>query len=224
MVKYNADGNYLMSGHSDRSIKLWNANKGSLIKTYAGVHNREVFDVAIFQDNSKFASCGGDKVFYVWDVISGKYTRKIVAHQSRINTMALNQYENVIATGSFDNSVKLWDLLSNTYRPIQVLDDFKDSITKVAFTDEAIVCGSVDGYIRVYDVRMGRLVRFSVESPVNSFDIGVDKKFLAVSTLSSTIKLIDITVGDVVAEYRGKHKSDQYISGVKFSKDNTYLY
>ena len=51
-------------------------------------------------------------MFYIWDVLSGKYIRKIIAHQSRINTMALNLPENVIATGSFDNSVKIWDLMS----------------------------------------------------------------------------------------------------------------
>jgi mitogen-activated protein kinase organizer 1 len=55
--------------------------------------------------------------------------------------MALNFHENVIATGSFDNSVKLWDLMSSSYKPIQVLDDFKDSITKVAWTDDQIITG-----------------------------------------------------------------------------------
>lgn len=89
-----------------------------------------------FKDNSKFASCGGDKVFYIWDVLSARYIRKIIAHQAKINTISLNEYENVIASGSFDNSVKLWDLMSNNYRPIQVLDDFKDSVTKVVFTDD----------------------------------------------------------------------------------------
>lgn len=69
-----------MSGHTDRTVKLWNANKGTPIKTYAGVHNREIFDLAIFSDNNRFASCGGDQVFYIWDVLSGRYLRKITAH------------------------------------------------------------------------------------------------------------------------------------------------
>ena len=101
-----------MSGHADRTVRLWNAKIGSLIKTYEGVQNREVFDIAIFQDNSRFASCGGDKTFFLWDVLTGKYTRKISAHQSKINTLALNPLQNLIASGSFDNTVKIWDLLS----------------------------------------------------------------------------------------------------------------
>lgn len=37
VVKYNSDGNYLMSGHADRTVRLWNAKKGTLVKTYEGV-------------------------------------------------------------------------------------------------------------------------------------------------------------------------------------------
>lgn len=33
-----------------------------------------------FKDNSRFVSCGGDKVFYLWDVLTGKYIRKVIAH------------------------------------------------------------------------------------------------------------------------------------------------
>jgi WD40 repeat protein len=25
-VKYNSDGNYVMSGHADRTVRLWNSN------------------------------------------------------------------------------------------------------------------------------------------------------------------------------------------------------
>lgn len=69
-------------------------------------------------------------------MLSGKYIRKLIAHTNKINTMSINAYENVIATGSFDNSVKLWDLMSSSYKPIQVLDDFTDSVTKVLMNDD----------------------------------------------------------------------------------------
>lgn len=101
-------------------------------------------------------------MFFIWDVLTGKYLRKVTAHQSKINTMAVNRAENVIATGSFDNSVKLWDLLSSQHKPIQVLDDFKDSVTKVLFTEDQLIAGSVDGYLRTYDIRMGKLIKDNI--------------------------------------------------------------
>lgn len=49
-----------MSGGKDRTVRLWNPHKGNLVKTYPG-HGYEVRDVTVSKDNSKFASCGGDK-------------------------------------------------------------------------------------------------------------------------------------------------------------------
>lgn len=60
-------------------------------------------------------------------------------------------------------------------------------------------------------------------APINGLDIAEDKKFLVASCLSSTIKLMDLEMGEVVSEYKGSHKSNKYQSSVKFSKDNTYL-
>lgn len=104
--------------------------------------------------------------------------------------------------------MKLWDLMSTNYRPIMVLDDFKDSITKVLFTEDQVICASVDGVLRTYDIRMGRLVRDDLDTPINSFDLGEDRNFAVVSTLGSTIKLLDLSIGEVVSEYKGHHKSD----------------
>lgn len=116
-----------------------------------------------FKENDRFASCGGDKTFYIWDVMTGQILRKILAHNHRINCLALNPYQSVIISGSFDNTVKIWDLMSKNHKPVQVLDDFKDSVTKIISTDNSIIVGSVDGILRIYDIRMGKLVR----DPIN---------------------------------------------------------
>ena len=71
--------------------------------------------------------------------MTGRFIRKITAHQSKVNTLALNLAENLLASGSFDNSVKIWDMMSQQHKPVQVLDDFKDSVTKVMFTDDQII-------------------------------------------------------------------------------------
>jgi hypothetical protein len=55
---------------------------------------------------------------------------------------------------------------------------------------------------------MGRLLKDDMGSPINSFDLGEDKKFVVLSTLSSKIKLLDNSIGETVAEYSGSHKSD----------------
>lgn len=44
----------------DRNIILWNPHTGTRVKTYVG-HGYDVRDATVSSDNSKFASCGGDK-------------------------------------------------------------------------------------------------------------------------------------------------------------------
>jgi len=129
--KFSSDGNYCISAGSDKSIRLWNPQKGLLIKTYTG-HGWEVYDLDVSNDNSRIASCGGDRLVFLWDVASGRVIRKFQGHTSRVNCIAFNQSIEgatpnsevctVLITGSYDKTVRIWDCKSNNYAPIQVLD------------------------------------------------------------------------------------------------------
>ncbi|KAF8821342.1 WD domain, G-beta repeat-containing protein, partial [Cardiosporidium cionae] len=79
-VQFNKDGTYCLSSGQDRAIILWNPEKELLIKEYKGFHNLEINDVCIFDDNSKFISVGGDKIFFMWDVATGQIIRKFIGH------------------------------------------------------------------------------------------------------------------------------------------------
>lgn len=54
--------------------------QGASIKTYVG-HGHEVNDVAIASDNSRIASCGGDKLVHYWDVSTGQVLIAAASHR-----------------------------------------------------------------------------------------------------------------------------------------------
>ena len=195
-VKMSKSNEYLMSGHSDRVVRLWNITKGSFVSAFEGAHNREIFDVAISEDNEKFFTCGGDRLVYMWEVLKGHWVRKFDAHTEKVNSVCLNpSMQNVLASGSYDGTVLLWDLLSRNTKPIQSLSDFRDSVTKVVMTAGEILASSVDGFMRVFDIRMMKMLRFGQFEAINSFDLGSDQNFTALSTLDSSIQLLDISDG-----------------------------
>jgi mitogen-activated protein kinase organizer 1 len=174
VVKFNSEGRYCLTGGQDKIIRLWNPYReaepgettGALvIKAYAG-HGYEVTDVAIAGDNNTFASCGGDKCAYTWDVPTGRVIRKIFGHERRLNAVAYNDEATVLCSASDDKTVRCWDLKSSGRAPIQVLPDFRDNVTAVSVPKERgeIVAASLDGTVRRYDLRMGRLHTSEVRS------------------------------------------------------------
>jgi mitogen-activated protein kinase organizer 1 len=90
-VKFNTKGDYCkkqfiqklqgLSGGTDKICRLWNPKKGKLIQEYKG-HSYDIFDIQIVYDNSAFASCGGDKKTFIWDVSKAKNIRTFREHTS----------------------------------------------------------------------------------------------------------------------------------------------
>jgi len=66
-----------------------------------------VRDVAISKDNARFASCGGDKVFFLWDVATARVVRKFTGHAQMINAVAFNEEGSVVLSASYDRTGRL---------------------------------------------------------------------------------------------------------------------
>uniref|UniRef100_A0A3B3WZ20 WD repeat domain-containing protein 83 n=1 Tax=Poecilia mexicana TaxID=48701 RepID=A0A3B3WZ20_9TELE len=154
-VRFNVDGNYLLSCGSDKSLKLWSVGRGTLLKTYSG-HGYEVLDADGSYDNSQLCSCSSDKTVILWDVATGQVTRKLRGHAGKVNCVQFNEEATVILSGSIDGTVRCWDTKSRRNEPIQVLDEARDSISSLKVSQHELLTGSVDGRVRRYDLRMGQ--------------------------------------------------------------------
>jgi mitogen-activated protein kinase organizer 1 len=211
-ARYTTDGSYCMTASDDRSVRLWNPHKDDpstegnalLIKTYAGVHGYQIFDVAISEDKTKFATAGGDRTSFLWDVASGRVIRRLTGHSQRVNTCHMNESGSLLYTGSYDKTLCIWDLKSNMREPIQILSDFRDSVTSVTTTRNEIIASSVDGTVRSYDLRMGQLHTDSLGLPITHTQLSPDKKSLSAACLGGDLKLVDLGCGKVLQQYKGR--------------------
>lgn len=116
---YNAGASYILTGGADKQIRLTNAKSGAQVKVYSG-HGYEVLGIAWFvhsalsrttvpnpqlrpfcssYDNTRIASCGGDRSVFLWDVSSGDIIRRFSGHVGKINTVAWNADASVLASG-----------------------------------------------------------------------------------------------------------------------------
>lgn len=65
----------------------------------SAMSNLLILDIHSAQDNAKFASSGGDKAVFVWDVASGAVTRRLQGHFGKINAVRFSQEAQVLASG-----------------------------------------------------------------------------------------------------------------------------
>src|SRR5581483_12226002 len=66
----------IVSGSGDKSVKIWDADSGSLLNTLNG-HTYTVFSVVFSSDNRKIVSGSFDKSIKIWDAESGSLLKTL---------------------------------------------------------------------------------------------------------------------------------------------------
>lgn len=211
-LRYNIDGEYILSGGTDKVITLTKpGDDGKILQKYSG-HNWDVLDIRIFNDNSKFVSGGLDRPWFLWDVAESRVIKKYYGHDQKITCMQISTCDNIVLSGSYDTTVKIWDMKSASKAPIQTLNNAKDAIShiEISLPDNELIISSIDGHIRRYDIRMGILDEYSLGTPITYFSMlsapdAVDSQMVFLSTLDSTIRLFELTnsKGILLKEYKG---------------------
>ncbi|EXJ75758.1 uncharacterized protein A1O5_00265 [Cladophialophora psammophila CBS 110553] len=199
-------GNYILTGSSDRQVHLTRTepsnaeNPSSVPIQKYSAHGYPILDIACAQDNQTFASVGGDRAVFLWDVQAAEGTLRrfgnntTQGHTSRITCVAFaGDGDGVLASGSDDTSVRLWDVKSRDARPLMVLEEAKDGISSLGVPENGyeLVTGSIDGRVRGYDVRTGKVTVDVMPGSVTSLDVSRDAKTVLVGCLDGRIRLMD---------------------------------
>ncbi|KAH9917886.1 nuclear mRNA splicing protein [Epithele typhae] len=199
---------YVLSGGQDRTVRLWNPDAGTEIKSYSA-HGYEILSITVAHDNSRFASSGGDRQVFLWDVMTGQTIRRIPGHMGKIYAVEFNEDASVLASGSYDSTVKLWDLKSQNRQAIQTLEDARDTVQTLHVGHHYILTGSVDGHVRAYDLRMGELRTDFIGQPVTSVVPSQDSQTYLVTTIDGHVRLMDMSTGKMLNDFKG-HASESY--------------
>ncbi|KUJ17303.1 WD40 repeat-like protein [Mollisia scopiformis] len=216
---------YILTGSSDRSIRLYNPSHPSsssssnplappkptqLIQTYTA-HGYEILSLTVSADNATFASCGGDRSVFLWDVTTAQTLRRFggnQGHTARINDVTFaGENNSLLISGSFDASVRIWDVKAGNMKPVMVLDEARDSVSCVlaSESEEGVIwAGSTDGRVRAYDLRMGRVRTDVLGAPVTSLQRTRDGKGVLVGTLDSCVRLMDRGSGGCLRSYKAE--------------------
>lgn len=225
VARYSSTGRYLLTGSTDRTVKLWNvgspAHDSQPISTYTE-HNYAVHALDVCADNSRFVSAGLDKSLYVWDVSASSVVRRFSGHSGKINDVRFAGNDgdgSVIVAAGWDGVVRVYDLRAQgSWKPIMELREATDAITSLSVSQAKIYSGCVDGVVRTYDVRAGQLKSDTFPAAVTSIAPSKLETSMLVATLDSTLRLLDTRDGTLLQSYQG-HQHQEYRCRAVFGAD-----
>ena len=152
-VSFSPDGQTIVSGSSDNTIKLWKRD-GTLITTLKG-HDKPVLSVSFSPDGQTIVSGSSDNTIKLWKR-DGTLITTLKGHDKPVLSVSFSPDGQTIVSGSSDNTIKLWKRDGTL---ITTLGGHRGYVYSVSFSPDGqtIVSGSSDNTIKLWK-RDGTLI------------------------------------------------------------------
>ncbi len=149
-LAYSLDGNLIITGHTNRILRVHEVKSGRLIATLRG-HEAALTVVAPLADSGEVASGGRDGAIRIYDLGRKEELRVLTAHRKPVSALSYFARGASIASVAMEHAVILWDAATGAQRA--TLWGAKGEVfASVVTTGEEplIVAGLADGSLRVW--------------------------------------------------------------------------
>ena len=199
-VAFSPDGQWALSGSSDKTLKLWDVSSGRQIRTFKG-HADDVWSVAFSPDGRRALSGGKDMMLKQWDVSSGREIRTFEGRPGRARSVAFSPDGQWALSGGVHGKLKLWDVSSG--REIRRFKGHSQWVNSVAFSRDGklALSGGSDHTVKLWDVSSGREIRtFRGHTGwVSSVAFSPDGKRVLSGSRDGTLRLWGMATGQEIA-------------------------
>jgi len=187
--------NVMISGGSDRSIKLWDAS-GKCVGTLNG-HQGNVNFVTVANDMLISAGGKGDESIRIWDFNSGNCVNVLKSrYVLGINCIAV--WRDYIFTG--DAHIDMWQLTTGQHLNTMTVPS---PVWCLAALNHRIITGHKDGTIQIRDLKSGIILKKLIGHTGTVNSVFVRNNVVCSGSEDCTIKLWDLVTGQATNTLRG---------------------
>ena len=221
-VAFSPDGKQVVSGSSDKTVRLWDAKTGKAMGEPWQGHSDYVLSVAFSPDGKQVVSGSRDRTMRLWDAKTGKAIGEVwKGHSDDVRSVAFSPDGKQVVSGSRDRTMRTWDI--TTGKAIgEAWQGHGAAVWSVTFlpNGKQVVSGNSDSTMRLWDAKTGEIVGEAWkghDGDVLSVAFSPNGKQVVSGSSDKTVRLWDVKTGKIVGEAWKGHSD--YAYSVAFSPD-----
>lgn len=219
-IAWSPDGSKLASPSVDGTIKVWDVNKGDLIKTLRG-HTSRAICVTWSPTDNYLATGSDDRTAKIWDIGSGELVQTIEGSSSPAS-LAWTRNGRILALGFNNSTVQLWDKARGVTRTYEGL---AGPVTSLKWSPNGVsLAASSEADTRVFiwnskkeHERPQTLIH---DSYVLDLDWSPDGRMIAAGCSDSSICIWTATTRKLTKTLKGHA---EIVNAVSFSSDSLLI-
>ncbi|MBD2196999.1 PD40 domain-containing protein [Calothrix anomala FACHB-343] len=195
-VQFSPDGQVLVTGDANGSVRLWNIADGQQLQHLEG-HTGWVWQANFSQDGQTLASCCENGIIKLWDVNTGQCLHSYHQESIRSWLSSFSPDNKILASTSREQTIKFWDI--HRGECIKTFSEDTHKIGPVAFSPDGQILASGNDYqtVSLWDVNTGECLQTLDEhhQAIWSVSFSPDGQILATGSEDKTVKLWDVSTG-----------------------------
>jgi WD40 repeat protein len=227
------DGQMILTGGDDATVRLWNPHDGSLRGSLATGHTGPILSLAVSPDAKTLLTGSADRTARVVDWTEGKVRRILTGHRGPVRSVAFSPSGGRVVTAGAEGGLKVWEAASGRgviafgHRPPS--GTTLQPLHNVAFTTErGLISASADATLKTWS-SSGTWTEYRTLGPhvfrVLALDFSPDGRLLATGggepSRSGEIKLWEVGKGLLGRSFESLHSDTVF--ALRFSPDGTKL-
>ncbi|KAJ3127168.1 hypothetical protein HK100_009892 [Physocladia obscura] len=220
-VAISTDEQFVVSGSSDKTVKIWDAQTSALQNTLEG-HTSEVHAVVFSTDGQHVVSGSSDKTVKIWNAQTGTLHRTLEGHSDWVKAVAISADGQFVVSGSEDMTVKIWNTLTGSLQETFTGHNGVVSTVAVSENGQFVVSGSWDLTVKIWDSQTGTLQRTleGHSSWVNAVALSANGHFIVSGSHDKTVKIWDTQTGALQKTFEGHINS---VNAVAISANGQFV-